>query len=197
MRWSLAATWLVLLMGSSAFADILFDLDPNVGDLLSAEITEAPAVPPGEPPSLWEERAALGWDWTVVSLRPLPAGTFDTSRLAVAAYSSLPTKIRAEYSYENGSGAWSGPPTAVLTGELIDIALQLNSLDIMHVVFLSPQPGENSLTIDTLRVTGVAHIVPEPHTVGGVIAALAAFGLRWLIARRAKCRLCMDQSRLF
>jgi hypothetical protein len=183
----------VLGLASAGYADILFDIDPNVPDTLSLEVFEAPAVPSPEVQATWELWPDRGWDWTVFTVRPLPAGTFDLSRLTIAAHSSLPTRIGAEWEYENGAGGWGGPGLQDLTGQVFDVGIERDALEILHIIFLSPQEGQNDLRIDTLRVEGLAHIIPEPQ-----MEALAAIGAMLLVSirlilRRAKCLSCMGR----
>jgi hypothetical protein len=180
-----------------AQAEILFDLDPNVPDVLSVEFTEAPNVPSAHVQATWDLSPDRGWDWTIVTLRPVPAGTFDLTRLTLAADSTLPTRIGAEWEYSNGAGGWGGPAIAVLSGETIDVGIERDRLDVLHVIFLSPQEGQNDLTIDTLRVSGIAHVIPEPSSIVSAVAAFAVAGLRWLIARRARRRSYRGPSRTF
>lgn len=179
-------TFLVLLTSSAVRADILFDIDPNVPDLLSAEVTEAPTIPPGEPMSLWQERANLGWDWTVITLRPIPAGTFDLSHLTVSARSSLATKITVEFDINNATGSWSGPPIGILDGEIYSFDTDWRRVQSLQYIFLSPEPGQNELILGPIQLIGTANIIPEPHSAVVAVAALAALALRCLIARRAK-----------
>ena len=193
----LAAVCVCLLASPLARAEILFDLDPNVPDLLSAQITEAPVVPPGEPASLWEERAALGWDWTVITVRPTPAGRFDVSHVTLSAHSSLPTQINVDFLLENGNGGWGGPPLAVLNGEVYSFDIDWPRVTSLQFRFVSPQPGDNVLDIDIARLTGTSHIVPEPHSAATAVGALGAFGIFWLIVRQAKRRSSRDRSQTF
>jgi hypothetical protein len=194
MKTTIAFACVCSLMVRLAQAEILFDLDPNVPDLLSLEITRAPDIPPEQPEFLWEQRASMGWDWSVITLRPIPAGTLDVARITVAAQSELETKLQVQ--------GWAGPPTMVLDGTPIIAEFEKwygdmnpeawRKLPYLQVFLVSQTPNtRNEINLLSLRVDGAVQLIPEPSA---GVSAIAALALHLAIVRRARRRSHRDRS---
>jgi hypothetical protein len=149
----------------AAQAEVLFDLDPNVADVLSLEYSHSPTPPAGVPPATWEDLAQSGYEWTTATLRPNPAGRLTPDLVEISSVSSVPIKLDLWYP----NGVSGGPPYMVLSGTPIrfeNLALSIgDSVSLLNIVFLSNQSNPDGIQINSLRVEGTARIIPEPSTV--------------------------------
>ena len=152
MKTAIAVACVCLLAPRVAQAEILFDLDPNVPDILDVQFSTEPVIPSPLLEPTFGFRTDQGWEWTIVTLRPVPAGTFDVSQMTIAARSSLPTKLGAQYEIANGHGTWAGP-LGILTGDALEVPLKHGASTYSRHLATSQMPLVHGSVTDVL--TGV------------------------------------------